>query len=318
VERELAQVNEMASTEGVAHLLETSSVLPPGNVPSGAPLALWFFLYNPRLFDEVFFHHEVREIRSWRVARTVPGLPPGDLQHNAAELEASLRKFFRLGSVSGRFCTVEVRRIQDAVCFAAHVADRARLVEWFTERGQLAAARVRPARVLHFAYHPCDGTILLNAPLGPVERLHELLHCFAQSILSTAVEGFEDAFNLDRLKYHFHPPLDGTDMEMVRVRNLHLRYPAHRGPRQVKLETLSSDKQGAIEEMLRDHLCGAVTVDELRVSRAELQVRLNVGGRSKNYLVRLWPDRCNLSHTPIGIRLWRCLQRWDLCHTRQP
>lgn len=312
VEDELARVNELAGREGVAHLLETAHVRPPEHVPFGAPLALWFFLSNSPLFDEVYFHHEVREIRSWRIARAVPGVTLDNLPQKARALEAGLRTLFRLGAK--RFCTVEARHCQNTSCFTARVADRIRLVEWFTPRGRIAAGRVRLACALHFAYNPTDGLVMVDSTLRPVDRINELLSCFASTVLMAPIEECADVFNLDRLKDPFHPPPDDPDMELVRVRHLALRYPARRGSRQVKLETLSSDAPTAIEELLRDHFGGTITAHELRVAHAELQVRLRIGGRGKTYLVRLWPDRCNLSHTPIGTRLWGCLRRWGLCH----
>lgn len=316
VERELARVNEMAGREGIAHLMEATNVQPPVSIPAGAPLALWYFLHHRESFDEIFYHHEVREVRSWRVACATPRLSRDHLQSRTDAFESALRNFFQLGSRSGRFCVVEVRQLPGASCFVAHIADRSRLVEWFTRRGRLVSGRVRPVRTLHFAYHPADGMVLLDAPLRSIDRLGELLHCFARVVLGVPVRECATAFDLDRLKQPFHPAPDGTDMGVVRVKNLHFRYPAHRGPRIVKFETLSNDQPNAIEEMLHDHLRGSITMDELNVSHAELQVQLRIDGREKPYLVRLWPDRCNLSQSPIGVRLWACLRRWGLCHAR--
>src|SRR5947209_4361015 len=105
-------------------------------------------------------------------------------------------------------------------------------------------------------------------------------------------------------------------MEQIRLKALHLQYPAHAGRRQVKLETLASDEGSAVEQLLRSHLRGGV-LEQLRVCHAELQVRLRVAGQSKNYLIRLWPDRCNLGQSPLGDRFRACLQHWGLSHARK-
>jgi len=48
--------------------------------------------------------------------------------------------------------------------------------------------------------------------------------------------------------------MDAADMEMVRVKTLHFRYPERYGRRQVKLETLMDDEQFAILKMIQSHM----------------------------------------------------------------
>ena len=43
-------------------------------------------------------------------------------------------------------------------------------------------------------------------------------------------------------------------------------------------------------------------------------VKLKVEGRSKSYLIRLWPNRSNLGQTPLGERFRACLRRWGISH----
>jgi hypothetical protein len=106
-------------------------------------------------------------------------------------------------------------------------------------------------------------------------------------------------------------------MESVRVRSLHLRYPARAGRRRLTFETSASDEPTAIEEMLRAHVADGV-LDDLRVTHAELQVRLRIEGGSRNYVIRLWPDSSNLGHTPLGDRFRSCLERWGLSRAARP
>jgi hypothetical protein len=317
VERELATVNEMAGREGNAHLLDAAgeSESPPADVPAGVPLALWFFLHHPDLFHEVFVHHEAREVRPWRVARTVAGAELRDLPKKALNLATELQKPFRLGANPSRDCIAESQCLPEGYRFTARLADRVRHGEWFTERGELTSGYVRPVILIHFVYIPRDGTVLLDSPWRPVEQIDALLDCFGRAVLGAPVERRAEVFDLDRLKFPFPLPRDAPDMETVRVTALYLRYPAGRGSRLVKLETLSGDTPSAIEEMLRHHLAGAVA-EELRVTRAELQVRLHTEVGSRNYPIRLWRDRCDIGLTPLGSRLWRCLLRWGLCHAR--
>ena len=46
---ELTAVQELAGSEGIAHLLEAAgeAVTAPDGIPDGAPLALWFLLQHP-------------------------------------------------------------------------------------------------------------------------------------------------------------------------------------------------------------------------------------------------------------------------------
>ena len=106
-------------------------------------------------------------------------------------------------------------------------------------------------------------------------------------------------------------------MEMIRVKALHLRYPSRSGRRQLKLETHSSDEPSAIDHLLHSHV-GDGALAFLRVTHAELQVRLRVEGGSRNHVIRLWPDRSNLGPTPLGNRFRSCLRRWGLCNPSRP
>ena len=117
-------------------------------------------------------------------------------------------------------------------------------------------------------------------------------------------------YDLDKLKRPVLLLPDAEDMEAVRVKTLHLRYPSRFGRRGLRLETLLSATPDAIEELLKSHV--GEKVSELAVCHAEIQVRLRAGDRTKSHLIRLWPDRCNLNQTPLGERLRRWLARWGI------
>ena len=221
-------------------------------------------------------------------------------------------RFFRRAAGVGRFCVADAHRMPDLVCFAARVADRIRLVEGFTDRGKPALRRLRPALTVLFTYTPRDGFVRLKSPLRAAERVDELLRCFGRAVLRAPVERYTEAFALGCLKRPFHPLPDAEDMVSVRVKALHLRYPARSGGRHLKLETLAGDEPGAVAKMLAEHI--GTAADDLTVCHAELQVRLRIEGRIRNYPVRLWPDRCDLNSTPLGERLRRCLRLWGLAH----
>ena len=100
-------------------------------------------------------------------------------------------------------------------------------------------------------------------------------------------------------------------MEAVRLKALHLRYPPHLARRRLCFETADGDEPTAVAELIDRHV-GPELLANLTVSHAELQVRLRAGDRIRRYVVRLWPDRCNLNHTPFGDRMRECLRRWGL------
>lgn len=320
IELELGRVQELADEEGTRHLLEAAhgKEIPHDDVPGHAPLALWFLLHHPAIFHEVFLQHEIQEVQSWRTAHAVPGLSAADLATRSPLLADRLKAFFQAREGTGRFCVVDAQHLTESACFVAHVADRLQFVESFTESGETALQKLRPSVPLLFVYYPRDGSLLLKSPLRSRERILELLQCFGDTVLGVTLD--EDclapAFALDRLKLPFHPLPDAVDMELVRVKALHLCYPARLGRRQVKLDTLVTDTPTAIEELLQAHLGGPQHLVQLSVIHAQLQVKLRIEGRSKSYLIRLWPNRCNLTQTPVGERLRSCLRRWGLTHVR--
>jgi hypothetical protein len=318
VELELAQANELADCGGIDHLLAAAEglLLPPDTLPTNAALTLWFLVHHPTLFHEVFLQHEIQEVACWEHARAPAVVAIGELEAASAALAEALRSFYQLREGTGRFCVVEAYRLNECICFLAQVADRLRFLDSFTESGQPATQRLRPALPVLFAYYPSDGTLLLKSRLRARDRVLELLRLFGECVLQVPLDErcLATAFHLDLLKIPFRPLPDADDMEAIRVKTLHLRYPAHAGRRQVKLETLTSDEPSALEQLLAAHVADAALLAQLQVSYAELQIRLRTAGRNRNHLIRLWPNRCSLNQTPLGERLRRCLVLWGLTH----
>lgn len=221
---------ELADPDGNAHLLATGAGrVPPDDVPAGLALALWFLLHHPEEFREVFFHHEVRDAHAWRSGKGPAGASPAHLIARAGDLRDALRAFFRRAEGSGRFCAVDAHALPDSVWFVARVADRVHLLEGFADDGKPALHRVRPAVALAFAYDLADGSVLLKSPLRAADRVDGLFRCFGRAVLGGEVTCGGEAYDLDRLKEPCPLPVDALDMELARVRVLHLRYPARLG-----------------------------------------------------------------------------------------
>lgn len=316
VELELAKVNEMAGREEIEHLLRAAgeTAQPPDHIPGGVPLALWFLLHHPSLFHEVFLRHEFREVDGWRSARAACDIRIDDLDGKATALTTGVRSFFRLGEGSGRFCAVDAHRLDGYYCFAAQVADRLQLVEGFSEEGKPTIQRLRASLPVLFTYDPRSGAVHLKCRLRSPVRLRSLFNCFAESVLGQPIESIDDVYDLDRFKQPFHPAPDGPDMEDVRVKALGLRYPEQAQYRKLMLETLVRDRADAMDALLAEHLRDEALAEQLTVCYAELQVRLRTEGGVRNYLIFLWPDRCSLDRSPLGLRLHACLRRWGIAH----
>ncbi len=318
VELDLAKVNELAGPEGNAHLLQASGSepLPPDTVPGGEAVALWFLLQRPDVFHDVFLRHGSREGACWRTVHVRKGLGLRHPDARARALGNELRAFFGRGGAGIPCCAVEAHRLAGAFYFTAQVSDRPQFYQVFTDEGRVETQRLRRALSVAFAYYPACGTALLESPMPPGERAEDLLRRVTMAVLGFAPPAQESPYHLDPLKEQFRPLPDSDDMESVRVKSIHLRYPARTGRRRLEFATLSSDGPFAIEQMLRAHLPDEDFTD-LRVTYAELQIRLRDGGGTRDHVVRLWPDRSNLGPTPLGDRFRTCLGRWGLAHARQ-
>ncbi len=322
IELELAQVQDLAHPAALGLLLD---LLPPGGpppdfLPGGAPLALWFFLEYPTLFQEVYLRQEIGTLESWRTAFGPPGLVLDALVRRQESLGTSLKEFFQVREGTGRFCAVDAHRLAHTVCFIAYLSDRLHLLDLFTDDGTHTLRPARPAFSLVFAYDPRDGRILLRARQRSRDKVLDLLQRFGRAVLGAELPEscLAPAFRLDRLKRPFDPPLDGPDMERARVRSLHLAYPGRDGRRRVKLETLAGDGPHAIPDLLRAHGGPERTLDALRVLYAEVEVTLQGSGRKRTHVIRLWPDRTSLPQTALGDRLRQCLRRWGIADADQP
>jgi hypothetical protein len=318
VELELAQVQALAHPAALALLVAAAQKQgpPPESVPDGIPLALWCFLHHATLFHDVFLRQEIASAETWRCAMAPPGLLLDDLETRQDALSASLQEFFAGQGGTGRFCAVESYQLAEATCFVAYLSDRLQLLEVFTDEGAHTTHATRPAFPVLFVYHPSDGRLLLKARQRTQERILELFRRFGQTVLQVSLDArcLAPAFCLDLLKRRFDPLPDAPDMEQVRVKALHLAYPERRKRRHLKLETLSGDEPFAILELLHAHGGSDVLLDQLAVIYAELEITLRLDGRSQRHLLRLWPDRCNATQTPLGERFRTCLQRWGIAH----
>jgi len=320
VELDLTKVNEMGDRDAVAHLLKAAEgkELPSDLVPGDAAVALWFFLHHPDIFHEVFLHQEIQEMDCWRNAQAPAGLTLNYLEGKAAALAATVKDFFQAREGIGRFCAVNAYRLNEAYCFVTHVSDRLHLSEGFTDSGELTTHQLWPAVPVLFVYYPMDGTVLVKSHLQASDWLLDLFQRFGRAVLGVELDPscVGHTFELDRLKRRFDPQPDADDMEMVRVKTLHLHYPERHGRRQVKLETVAGDEQFALLHLIQAHLNGAGVFDQLVVGHAELHIKLRIEVRSKSYLIRLWPNRCNLTESPLAERFRACLKRWGLYHVR--
>ncbi len=312
VEWEQLAVSELGTQEGSNHLLEAAdgSGLPPAGVPRGAPLALWFLLHDPVLFREVYRHHDDRPSDVWYAVRAPRGLPLPDPRRVEEPLAARLGAFFRESTGACTCCAVAAHRIPEAMYFCVRVAGRTTAVETFTPAGATAFRHVPQPMNADFVYYPRDGTFLLRSPLRSCDRVRDLLDCLGQTALDAPLRSERPGFALDVLKRSFRPLPDADDVESVRVKTLHLRYPGRAARRELRLETLTSDSSLAVEELLHAHADGAL--DELRVTHAVLQIRLHLEGCSKTHLVRLWPDRCDAGQGPFRTRVLASLRSWGL------
>jgi hypothetical protein len=167
-----------------------------------------------------------------------------------------------------------------------------------------------------FVYEPATGRVLLRARWRAADLVLDLLRIFGRAVLGVSLGPgcLAPVFRLNRLKRPFDPPPDAADMESVRVKAVHLIYPERSGRRRVKLETLSGDNPSAVRLLLRRHGGESAVLSELDVHYAELEIRLRVSGWSRQYVVCLWADRCNLEQTALGDRIRACLVRWGLTH----
>src|SRR5438067_9519518 len=145
-------------------------------------------------------------------------LPVDDFVDTTAALIEGLRSAFGQDIGEGRFCTVEAERLPEGASFMVRLADRPQLVEEFTDEGEAALRRIRPALTLFFQYTSSDGAVWLKSPLRAADAVDALFRCFGGAVLRSPVSTGSPIFDLDRLKHPFRPLPDGDDMEMVRVK----------------------------------------------------------------------------------------------------
>jgi hypothetical protein len=176
-----------------------------------------------------------------------------------------------------------------------------------------------PVSRLVFVYFTKTGIVLLMTRAQAMTHTQELFRCFCRAVLR---EELPDSWprsvcQLDLFKEKFDPPSDGPDMEMVRIRSLHLLFPPSMGRRKLKLESQLGDGKFAIMDTLREAIDPGL-LSRLQVVHVELQLRMKVAGGSKDYLVKLWRHRVCVNYTPFIKRLYACLTSWGVFHVAQP
>ena len=265
-------------------------------------------------FRAVSSHHEERDGQPWRFARIARGSVRGTPLTKAMALAKALQSLAFPGARGVRSCAIDVHRVGGNCLFSASLAGRVRWVEGFTASGQRRLQRHRTALPVHFALSPADGTVFLRAPFRSADQEVTLLRRFAGAVLRAPVDIPREVFDLDRLKFPFHPFPTADGIHLVRVKSVQLGYPARLGGRRVTFDTLANDGPDAVPALLRAHGTAEMPLDELRVCHAELQVRLPTDRAGQDHLVRLWPDRCAFPDSLLAYRLGACFRGWGLTH----
>lgn len=303
--QELEAITDLTAPLGNSHLLDAAwPDCPPAGVARGTPLALWFLLRRPDFFDAVWRNHLHRDLDVSRAARVEPCPKPKTPTDAPDRLLGELRA---LGLAQGWSV---IRHDLSQAGALALVAERSATGKGVAE--SLPAGLDRPLQSdrLEFSWYPAQGTLLLHPGLGPEQHLLDLLAAFARSVgAGSLLAG--PAFDTDRLRWPFPPPPDDLDLEEVRLKCLHLRYPERDGSRLVLLDTLETDTSAAVEELLDRHV-PQETLLELGVHQADIQLRLRVGDGSRHHLIRLYPNFCDLGRGALGERLLACVRRWGL------
>jgi hypothetical protein len=322
VELEMSQVCDMANLGDFTRLIEAvpADRLPADSIPGEAPLALWFLLHSPDLFQDAYLQSTCEKEEVWRAAQAPTGIALSNPARRKTALATSIKNFFSLFSRDGPVCKVSAYQLNGFACFVAKLSDRLRLFQVFTEKGKQAVWLLRPSIQVVFLYDPLHGRILIKASRRAAVKVLDLFRRFACAVLQVELPGQDQkpVFSLNLFKRPFAPAPDARDMEMVRVKALHLVYPKGMKRRMVKLETMPDDDQFAIMELLKQHGGGEDLLKELDVLYVELQVKMRLEKGKRSYLIRLWPDRCSLNPTALGARLQNCLRRWGIDHERQP
>lgn len=290
-----------AGTDALAAALPDAA--PPADLADGPPLALWYFARHPDASRQVFLRHEPPAGDVWRFAAARANLPLPDDDTLARRYRAALAA---LGTPA---VWAEVFRVGDVLCLLGRAESRLRYRPALAADGAVDYEAFRPARRVFVQYHPADGAVLVCGPLSPAETDRFLLALAA--VLGSPVALRPDALALDRLKEPFAGPPDAADMEAVRVRALHLCYPAADGGRVLKLETRATDADDALDELLRAHV-RPDGLAALRVCHAELQVHLREPFGPRPVRLKLWPDRATILQPDASTRVLRCLARWGL------
>ena len=311
IEFDARRVNELASAEGNALLLEATGDAdqPPADVPAGEGVALWYLVNRPDVFRSVFQRHRPVTTGYWRIGRTTPHLPAQHLNERARDLATALPRV--CSDYQGRpSAVVDGYATPEGFVFEAHVAERLRRVTSAVEP-ERAVLTFRPISTVVFAYEAASGFVHLYSEIRSQSRAHALFEAVARHGLKHPLQPVTQAYDLERLK--LLPTLwpDAIDMESVRVKSLTLSYPPHLARRKIVLDTSVADHPRAVYELLQAHVPSHL-LSELSVTQAELLVRLSGTDGGRTLVVRLWPDACSLGYDWLGTRLLRCLARWGL------
>jgi hypothetical protein len=263
--RDQEAVLRLGSPLGAMHLLAAGGD-PPAE--SFAPhLALGHLLDRPDLFWQVVRRHRRREADVWLAARVALGNPLADNQATA------------IRDVLGRFFDRPVR-----VVFH-QMPTGAAFVAWESSTKATGATEVPLAQLVCY---PHPGTLLFQAPSVPPGAARAALNDGVAALGATISP--EEAFDLDRLVAWGRPLATADGVQLVRLRALGLNSPSCDGGHSLTLRSTAGD-EGALERLLGDYVRPA-DLRRLRVSYAELHLRLSDGGAQRELIVRLWPGAC--------------------------
>ncbi|MDD3661474.1 MAG: hypothetical protein PHG63_00225 [Candidatus Dojkabacteria bacterium] len=317
LEYDFSEVKEMASEFGLESILTVADSYGISlqhdieEIENCTNQAFYAFLHQPKIFESARVLHDTTTLanKSRRVDLKKVSVDQAELRTEALTSRLSEYLIGKYGK--GKQCRAEVYRFKDRACFLLYPEDYKKSDLEYQEDDLKRVTR-RPSFQITYIYYPETGTLEVASSYRG-KTIKDLFDLFSEAVLEDEkpVDDYQKIYELDKLlRPDFVFLTEPEDMiESVGLKHLRL---VGRLDKTIQV-TIDLKEFNGVKTMQEYLSRQNMHPSHYFVNQARIQVKYRGEGRKGRVTMQLtFPDKCNLSDTPLHTKTRKYLAKWGL------
>lgn len=286
--------------------------------------AMWYFLHDDAFFLNIADEFQIQNTTGWVTFRTESSNDSIDqLKERTKDFEKAISNYFYENEQRGEFCTTDVIRRDDYICFITHPQDYVQREPVYDRTtNQLNKTHLlQPTFTQYFLYRPAECRLSIKIRSGDSRRI-ELAGIFGEIILKQSISKENQIFYDLNLLWQPEPlPVPPPEFEFIGYTITCLRFQAKSGRGTISLSY--PNRANGMDSMLPKLASHNITKELYDITEATFCVhysprkdRVKREKSSVTFTISL-PARCNLGESPLKERSRRLLSFWGIDRQEQ-